>query len=139
MLRFTKGNMFDVDADIRVNTVNCVGVMGAGVALAFKQRYPEMYREYKRECELGHVKPGKLHVWRNLSGDWIINFPTKRHWREKSRYEDIDAGLIALREYLEQQGSVRVTLPALGSGHGGLDWAQVKKMIQRHLDGLEAE
>ena len=139
MLRFTKGNMFETDADIRVNTVNCVGVMGAGVALAFKQRYPEMYRAYKRECEFGNIQPGKLHVWRNLSGDWIINFPTKRHWRDKSRYEDIDAGLVALREYLEKQGNVRVTLPALGSGHGGLDWAQVKQMIQKHLDGLEAD
>jgi adenine-specific DNA methylase/O-acetyl-ADP-ribose deacetylase (regulator of RNase III) len=131
--------MFDTPADIRVNTVNCVGVMGAGVALAFKQRFPEMYRDYKRECELGRVRPGELHVWKNLSGDWIINFPTKRHWREKSRYEDIESGLVALREYLAQLGKVRVTLPALGSGHGGLDWSRVSKMIQKHLEGLEAE
>ena len=131
--------MFDTPADIRVNTVNCVGVMGAGVALAFKQRFPEMYRDYKRECELGRVRPGELHVWKNLSGDWIINFPTKRHWREKSRYEDIESGLVALREYLAQLGIVRVTLPALGSGHGGLDWSRVSKMIQKHLEGLEAE
>jgi ATP-dependent helicase/nuclease subunit A len=139
MLKFTTGNMFDVDADIRVNTVNCVGVMGAGVALAFKQRYPEMYRAYKRECELGNIRPGKMHIWRNLSGDWIVNFPTKRHWREKSKYEDIESGLLALREYLEQQGEVRVTLPALGSGHGGLDWSRVSTMIQQHLQGLPSE
>src|SRR6266404_4860386 len=131
--------MFAIPADIRVNTVNCVGVMGAGVALAFKQRFPEMYRDYKRECELGRVRPGELHVWKNLSGDWIVNFPTKRHWREKSRYEDIESGLVALREYLAQLGKVRVTLPALGSGHGGLDWSRVSKMIQKHLEGLEAE
>lgn len=131
--------MFDTPADIRVNTVNCVGVMGAGVALAFKHRYPEMYRDYKRECEAGVVRPGRLHVWKNLSGDWIINFPTKRHWRENSRYEDIESGLIALREYLAPLRNVRVTLPALGSGHGRLDWTQVSEMIRKHLDGLEAE
>jgi adenine-specific DNA methylase/O-acetyl-ADP-ribose deacetylase (regulator of RNase III) len=139
MLQFTKGNMFATHADIRVNTVNCVGVMGAGVALAFKERFPEMFKEYKRQCELGLVRPGELHVWKNLSGDWIINFPTKRHWREKSKYEDIESGLVALREYLSKQGKVRVTLPALGSGHGGLDWSRVSTMIQEHLEGLEAE
>ncbi len=139
MLSFTKGNMFATPADIRVNTVNCVGVMGAGVALAFKQRFPKMFREYKRQCELGLVRPGELHIWKSLGGDWIINFPTKRHWREKSRYEDIESGLVALREYLAKQGHVRVTLPALGSGHGGLDWTRVSTMIRKHLEGLEAE
>lgn len=139
MLQFTTGNMFDTPADIRVNTVNCVGVMGAGVALAFKQRYPEMYRDYKRECDAGEVRPGNLHVWKNLSGDWIINFPTKRHWRENSKYEDIESGLVALREYLEPLRNVRVTLPALGSGHGRLDWTRVSEMIRKHLGGLEAE
>jgi putative DNA methylase len=139
MLRFTTGDMFETPADIRVNTVNCVGVMGAGVALAFRNRLPEMFVEYKRECELGHVRPGKLHIWKNLSGDWVINFPTKRHWREKSRYEDIELGLVALKDYLAKQGNVRVTLPALGCGHGGLDWNRVAPMIEEHLQGLEAE
>lgn len=139
MLRFTTGDMFETPADIRVNTVNCVGVMGAGVALAFRNRLPEMFEEYKRECELGHLRPGKLYIWKSLSGDWVINFPTKRHWREKSRYEDIELGLIALRDYLVEQGKVRVTLPALGCGHGGLDWNRVAPMIQEHLQELEAE
>jgi putative DNA methylase len=138
MLRFTTGDMFETPADIRVNTVNCVGVMGAGVALAFKNRFREMFNSYKRECDAGRLRPGELHVWKTLTGEWIINFPTKRHWRDKSRYEDIEAGLVALRRYLAQVGNLRVTLPALGCGHGGLDWIRVSEMIRQHLDGLEA-
>lgn len=138
MIRFTQGDMFETPADIRVNTVNCVGVMGAGVALAFKERLPEMFREYKKECSAERIRPGKLHVWRSLS-DWVINFPTKRHWREDSRYEDIESGLVALREYLQPLGPVKLALPALGCGHGGLDWGRVSAMIRDHLEGLEAE
>ena len=139
MMRFTKGDMFETPADIRVNTVNCVGVMGAGVALAFRTRYPEMFAAYKRECDAGRIRPGQLHVWKPLYGESIVNFPTKRHWRDRSRYEDIESGLIALRDYLSHQGEVRVTLPALGCGHGGLDWNRVSEMIRRSLDGLAAE
>jgi O-acetyl-ADP-ribose deacetylase (regulator of RNase III) len=139
MLKFIQGNIFEAPADIRVNTVNCVGVMGAGIALAFKTRFPEMSKEYKRACDAGEVKPGKLHVWKSVAGDCVVNFPTKRHWRDKSRYEDIEAGLIALRDYLKDKGRVRVTLPALGCGHGGLDWSKVSLMIHEQLKDLEAE
>lgn len=138
MLKFVQGDMFDTAADIRVNTVNCVGVMGAGVALAFKKRHPDMFRAYKKACAEGRIRPGEIDVWRSLT-DWIINFPTKRHWRNKSRYEDIDAGLKSLRRYLQEQGDVRVALPALGCGHGGLDWTRVAEMIRGHLADLEAE
>lgn len=138
MLEFTQGDMFEAKADIRVNTVNCVGVMGAGVALAFKQRYPEMFKEYQHACKKGQVRPGHMHVWKSLSGDWIVNFPTKRDWREPSRYEDIDAGLDDLRRYLDTVGGVTVALPALGCGHGGLDWARVSGMIRDKLDGVDA-
>ena len=138
MLEFVKGDMFDVHADIRVNTVNCVGVMGAGVALAFKKRYPDMFKNYQRDCKDDRVKPGTMNVWKSLSGDWVINFPTKRHWRNSSRYEDIDAGLDDLRSYLDSVGPVTVTLPALGCGHGGLDWDRVSQMIRKKLDGVNA-
>ncbi len=77
--------------------------MGAGVALAFKNKYPEMFAKYQKDCRVNKVKPGVLNIWKPLIGDWIINFPTKRHWREASRYEDIEAGLIALRNYLSEQ------------------------------------
>lgn len=138
MLEFTHGDMFEAAADIRVNTVNCVGVMGAGVALAFKQRYPEMFKDYQRDCKNGRVVPGRMHVWKSLSGDWIVNFPTKRDWREPSRYEDIDSGLDDLRRYLETLGPVTVALPALGCGHGGLDWSRVSGMIRDKLMNIDA-
>lgn len=138
MLEFSQGDMFKASADIRVNTVNCVGVMGAGVALAFKQRYPEMFKDYQSASKDGQIRPGRMHVWKSLEGDWIINFPTKRDWRDPSRYEDIEAGLDDLRAYLEIVGPVTVALPALGCGHGGLDWDRVSAMIRDKLEGLEA-
>lgn len=138
MLKFVTGDMFGERYDIRVNTVNCVGVMGAGVALAFKSKYPEMFSAYKKACDEGRIKPGEVDVWRTVT-EWIVNFPTKRHWRERSRYEDIEAGLTSLRDYLQSQGSVRVALPALGCGHGGLEWSRVAAMIKSSLEGLDAE
>lgn len=137
MIEFTKGDMFAQPVDARVNTVNCVGVMGAGVALAFKKRYPDMFREYQLECLANRVVPGKLHIWRS-NGNWVINFPTKRHWQDPSRYEDIASGLEALRGYLSAQGNISVALPALGCGHGGLDWSKVSIMIKEALSGLDA-
>jgi len=139
MLQFVKGNMFDIEADIRVNTVNCKGVMGAGVALAFKNRYPQMFLEYRRACLADEVHPGEVYVWKGPSKEWVINFPTKRHWREKSRYEDIASGLEALKEYLKKFPGIKVALPALGCGNGGLDWARVAPMISSTLESLNAE
>ncbi len=140
MIHYAQGDIFDTPADIRVNTVNCVGVMGAGVALAFKTRYPAMFKEYKRECKSGNMKPGKLHIWKPIiGGEWVINFPTKRHWRQPSRMEDIEAGLKALRDYLSEQGKVKVALPALGCGHGGLEWNAVLEKIKAYLADIEAE
>jgi O-acetyl-ADP-ribose deacetylase (regulator of RNase III) len=139
MICLMSGDMFDVNADVRVNTVNCIGVMGSGVALAFRERYPEMFKDYQRACRNGEVRPGSLHVWRSLFGDWIVNFPTKRDWRDKSRYEDIASGLDTLRSYLQELGPVAVTLPALGCGHGGLDWTRVSKLITSRLSDLEAK
>ena len=138
MIEFTKGDMFEMPVDIRVNSVNCKGVMGAGVALAFRERYPEMFKDYQQACREGTIRPGALHVWKNLTDNWIINFPTKRDWREPSRYEDILAGLQALRSYLKEQGPVSVALPALGCGHGGLDWGRVSSMIEDNLGDLDA-
>jgi len=138
MIKFTSGDMFKIDTDIRVNTVNCVGVMGAGVALAFKNKYPGMFKDYQKECKKGNVNPGKMHIWTDLSGERIINFPTKKHWRKPSKYEYIEEGLSDLHKYLLNKGQIRVTLPALGCDRGGLDWKRVKEMIEKHLNGLEA-
>ncbi|MCP3138181.1 macro domain-containing protein [Pyxidicoccus xibeiensis] len=138
MLTFVRGNLFEYPADIRVNTVNCVGVMGTGVALAAKKLYPKMFLAYKEACLAGEIQPGRLNIWKTGS-EWIINFPTKRHWRDKSRYEDIEAGLLALKSYLKSYGQVRVAIPALGCGHGGLEWERVSSMIRHHLADLDAK
>lgn len=138
MLEFVKGDFFDFDADIRVNTVNCVGVMGAGVALAFKKKYPEMFKEYARQCKEKEITPGKPTVWKHedmfSKGLEIINFPTKNHWRNPSEYEYIEKGLIWLSNYLKNREGLTITLPALGCGHGGLDWERVKRLIQKYLE-----
>lgn len=138
MIHFVTGNFWNQPADVRVNTVNCVGVMGKGVALQFKQAHPEMFIDYQRACWRGEVFPGKLHLFQ--APDYtVVNFPTKRHWRDGSRLEDVVLGLVTLSGYLRPLGAVRVTLPALGCGHGGLDWSEVKLKIQHHLGDLEAQ
>lgn len=140
MITFKSGDMLETPADIQVNTVNCVGVMGAGVALAFKIKHPEMFEKYKKDCKDGKVKPGRLHLWPSRSAENIIvNFPTKKNWKDPSEYEYIRTGLIELRSLLQEKGHVKVTLPAVGCGHGGLDWNKVKNMIGNYLEGLEAD
>ncbi len=143
MIKFVNGNFFDYDTDMRINTVNCVGVMGAGVALAFKNKYPKMYKEYVSKCKKKEVKPGEPYAW--SGGDLytkkitIINFPTKDHWRKKSEYEYVESGLTWLKNYLYTKKNESITLPALGCGHGGLDWVRVKKMIEDYLSDSPAE
>jgi O-acetyl-ADP-ribose deacetylase (regulator of RNase III) len=143
MIEIVKGDFFDYDADIRVNTVNCVGIMGAGVALLFKRKFPDMYDEYVKECKQGRLKIGLPHVWKDSktlkTSVTIINFPTKDHWKNPSEYEFVEKGLLWLRQYLAEKGKVTITLPALGCGHGGLKWERVKEMIFEKLDNLDAK
>lgn len=138
MIEFVDGDFFDFDADIRINTVNCVGVMGAGVALAFKNKYPEMFKEYVKQCKAKQITPGNPIVWKEgdmfSKGLEIINFPTKDHWRKPSEYEYVESGLIWLSSYLKDREGLTVTLPALGCGHGGLDWEKVKRLIIKYLE-----
>lgn len=136
MIKFVTGNFFDYNADIRINTVNCVGVMGAGVALLFKNKYPDMFKKYQKACQNKEVQPGKPHVWHDnemFSKTTIINFPTKVHWKDPSEYDYIEKGLKWLKVYLSDKGNSTLTLPALGCGHGGLDWERVKGMINNYL------
>lgn len=146
MIQFVQGDFFDYDADIRINTVNCVGVMGAGVALQFKNRFPNMNAEYVKFCNQKLIRPGKPHVWKseNLFSNsdedvTIINFPTKDHWKDPSEYSYIEDGLKWLKNYLKDKPNSTITLPALGCGHGGLDWKKVKQMIIDYLSGLETK
>lgn len=142
MIEFVSGDFFEFDADILVNTVNCVGVMGAGVALAFKKRYPEMFDDYVEKCRSGSIRPGAPSVWiqRDMISKEIeiVNFPTKDHWRKPSEYQYIDDGLKWLSTYLEDKPGKIVTLPALGCGHGQLDWAKVSSMISLRLQDSPA-
>lgn len=143
MLKFVAGDFFDFDADIMVNTVNCVGVMGAGVALAFKNRFPSMYQHYVEQCKAGEIRPGRPSVWLNkdmISKDVeIINFPTKDDWRRPSEYSYIEDGLQWLSVYLKEKEGRVITLPALGCGHGGLEWVKVKALIEYYLQDSSAE
>jgi len=138
-MEFTTGDVLREDAEALVNPVNCVGVMGKGVALQIKQAFPANFKEYAAVCRHGEMVPGKMfvHETRQLTNPrYIINFPTKRHWRDKSRVEDIEAGLRSLKHEVEARGIRSVALPALGCGLGGLRWADVRPLIERTLGAL---
>ena len=139
MIRWTTGDILKADAEALVNTVNCVGVMGRGIALQFKNVFPANFKAYEAACERGEVQPGKMFVFdtRQLTGPrYLINFPTKRHWRGKSRMQDIDSGLQALVDEVRQRGIRSIAIPPLGSGLGGLDWADVRPRVQRAFESL---
>lgn len=132
MIETAKGNILEADAEALVNTVNCVGVMGKGIALQFKQAYPGDFRAYQRACKAGEVRPGRVFTWPTglmVNPKYIINFPTKRHWKGKSRIEDIEAGLDALIREVERLEIKSIALPPLGCGMGGLDWSDVAPRI----------
>lgn len=132
MVTFVTGNMFDSPAQALTNPVNCVGASGKGLSLEFDRRYPELSKDYKKRCEKGLVKPGFPYLWENDEAQ-VLNFPTKRHWRGRSRFEDIEAGLKYLAGQYQQMGIYTLALPALGCGYGGLEWKDVKPLIEKHL------
>lgn len=137
------GDMFSTNAVAIVNTVNCVGVMGKGVALEFKRRWPENYKFYKRACDNRELRPGKIltydrgGVFESESPRYLINFPTKDHWRAKSKIEYIESGLDALVAEINRLSIKSIALPPLGCGNGGLDWKIVKPLIIKKLSVLE--
>jgi O-acetyl-ADP-ribose deacetylase (regulator of RNase III) len=135
VVRFTQGDILKTDAEALVNTVNCVGVMGRGIALQFKHAFPANFDAYAKACERGDVKPGHMLVFETgaLTPQLIVNFPTKRHWRGKSRIEDIQSGLEALVAEIRKRHINSIAIPPLGSGLGGLDWRQVRPLIENAL------
>ena len=140
MIRFTTGDIITEDAEALVNTVNCVGVMGRGIALQFKKAFPENFRAYSEACERGEVNPGRMFVFDTgtlTNPRCIINFPTKRHWRGNSRVEDINAGLKDLVKVIHERGIQSIAIPPLGSGLGGLAWEDVRPRIEKALRGLD--
>ena len=139
MIEFTTGDILRADAEALVNTVNCVGIMGRGVALQFKNDFPANFKAYRAACAREEVQPGKMFVFEiGTLGNpkFIVNFPTKRHWRGKSRLEDIDSGLKALVEEVQNRGIRSIAIPPLGSGLGGLNWAEVRPRIEAALRGV---
>ena len=140
MIRFTTGDILAEDAEALVNTVNCVGVMGRGIALQFKKAFPENFRVYAEACEHGDVQPGRMFVFETgalTNPRYVINFPTKRHWRGNSRIEDIDTGLKALAKVIRERDIRSIAVPPLGSGLGGLEWSDVRPRIEKALQDLK--
>lgn len=136
MLKILIGNIFDSRAKTLVNTVNCVGVMGKGIALEFKKRYPSMYSEYVKMCKAGEVKPGKPYYYHNLLGESIINFPTKDDWRSVSDIRYVIDGLVWFRDNYAALNIESVAFPPLGCGNGGLLWEDVGPIMYRALNSL---
>jgi O-acetyl-ADP-ribose deacetylase (regulator of RNase III)/uncharacterized protein YwgA len=139
MIEYKTGNLVDTDAQALVNTVNCVGVMGKGIALQFKMAFPDNFRVYAKACRNGEMRLGHVLVvptHQSINPHYIFNFPTKYHWRGKSNIEDIRAGLNSLIDEVTRLNIGSIAVPALGCGNGGLDWSQVKGIIEQAFDKL---
>ena len=139
MIEYKTGDILREDAEALVNAVNCVGVMGRGIALQFKRAFPANFEAYAARCGRGEMQPGRVFVFetgRARPPRYIVNFPTKRHWRESSRIEDIETGLASLVEEIRVRGIRSAAVPALGSGLGGLHWPAVRRRMQAALAKL---
>ena len=138
MIEFKMDDIFRSECEAITNTVNTKGVMGAGLALAFKRRYPEMYKEYVEVCKKNELRPGKMHVWENPTGNpkYIINFPTKDDFRKDSEMSYIIDGLVALKDEIINRNIRSIALPSLGCGLGNLPWDVVKVHIETFAKSL---
>jgi O-acetyl-ADP-ribose deacetylase (regulator of RNase III) len=139
MITYVEGDLFQSPAKVLVNTVNTVGVMGKGIALQFKQIYPEMFKKYQSLCEKKQLNIGDLWLYKTPH-KWILNFPTKKHWRSKSKVEYIDAGLRKFVETYQEKDIRSISFPMLGCGNGELNWeSQVRPLMEKHLSDLPIE
>ena len=143
MITYTTGNLLDAKVEALVNAVNTVGVMGKGIALAFKKQFPDNMQAYATACKAGEVQTGKMFVThtkeevKQATGvKWIVNFPTKQHWRSKSQMSWIEQGLQDLRQFIIDNQVKSIAIPALGAGNGGIDWQIVKPKIEQALADL---
>lgn len=135
-----KGDILTSGAEAVINTVNCAGVMGKGLALQFKKKYPENYVKYKAACEKKKVKIGKMFVYASrtlFNPKYIINFPTKAHWRSSSKMDYIIKGLLDLKKVIKKHKIRSIAVPPLGCGYGGLNWSEVRPVIENTLEDLE--
>lgn len=136
VIEYVAGDIFESNCQALINTVNCEGKMGKGLAYQFKKKFPEMEKEYIKKCENGELRPGKLHIYQDKEC-LIINFPTKNKWREKSKLKYIQDGLRVLAQEIRNRNIPSIAIPPLGAGNGGLNWDDVKKEITTHLYDLE--
>ena len=134
-----RGDLFGSDAQTLVNPVNCVGVMGKGVALGFKRRFPDMFKDYANRCSRGSVRLGEPYLWKPLVPPFVLNFPTKDHWRSRSKLQDIIDGLDFLEESYKEWGIESLAVPALGCGEGQLDWRVVGPILFRKLSEFDID
>ncbi|HWV47765.1 MAG TPA: macro domain-containing protein, partial [Nitrospira sp.] len=130
------GDILKSKAQTLINTVNCVGVMGKGIALEFKNRFPDMYEDYVQRCQRREVKPGIPYLYKTLFPPQIINFPTKDHWKSISKVSDIERGLKHLVEYYKEWGVTSLAIPPLGCGNGQLEWRVVGPLIYRFVKDI---
>ncbi|WLR60158.1 macro domain-containing protein [Guptibacillus hwajinpoensis] len=137
MIKYIDGTVFNSPAKTIVNTINCVGVMGAGIALEFKLRFPEMYKNYQIRCDEDKVKIGHPYLYKVKKNKWILNFPTKYHWRNPSKIEYIEQGLIYFRNNYQRENFESIAFPKLGTNKGGLEWDQVKPIMEKYLMDLD--
>lgn len=144
MIRRVRGDLLQADSEALVNTVNCVGVMGKGIALQFKRQYPEMFTAYESACRQGELTIGKVHVYETTqlaAPKYIINFPTKQHWRNPSQMQYIEAGMQSLVQAVNRHHITSLALPQLGAGNGGLDWQLVEPrviaILEKQLPGVD--
>ncbi len=129
-------SIFESQSQVITNTVNCYGVMGKGIALEFKHRFPEMFDDYKQRCDRKEVKPGVPYIWEN-GMQTVLNFPSKNHWRGDSKMEWIDQGLRWIRENYERLGISTLAIPPVGCGNGGLYWSDVKLLVEKYFSDLD--
>ena len=140
MISYTTGNLLESDVEALVNTVNTVGVMGKGIALMFKKRFPANYTAYVHACKEGRVQTGRMFVTETtelVNPRWVVNFPTKQHWRDKSQMQWVIDGLADLRSFIKEYKVRSIDIPALGACFGGLEWGQLKHHIEQALSDLD--
>lgn len=137
MLTTIQGDLFASQAQTLVNTVNCVGVMGKGIALEFKNRFPAMFRDYRDRCRRGEVRIGRPYLYKDSPDRWVLNFPTKIHWRAKSKMDFVVSGLEFLAGHYHEWGVASLAFPLLGANHGGLDKRLVQTIMTQHLSQFD--
>lgn len=137
MVTVKVGDIFESRAQVLVNTVNCVGIMGKGLASQFRERFPDMFRDYAARCDRHEVRLGRPYLYRTLIGPWVLNFPTKDHWRSVSSLQDISEGLEYFLAHYREWGITSIAFPPLGCGQGQLDWRVVGPVLYEQLSRLD--